>query len=312
MFIHSPLSNIGRLSSGGSMSLEQKWFGSFVALITPMTEEGNVDFDSLSRLIEWHIEMGTNGFVILGTTAETVTLTEDEKWAVLTHAIDVNAGRLPIIVGNGSNCTATTISTTQKYDELAIDGFLTVTPYYNKPNQRGTVAHFKAVAAVTTKPILLYNVPGRTNLDLSNDSVISLMDVPNIVGIKDATGDLNRVDAFKEVNPHFLLFSGDDATSREYVKRGGHGSISVTANVAPKLLSGMINSAIAGDYANSQRIDEKLERLHHDLFIEPNPVPAKTLLADEGLIQSDFVRLPLVSMEPNNKNTIKQALQLSK
>lgn len=291
------------------MSYIEQFSGSFVALITPMSETGEVDFDTLSKLVEWHIENGTNGLVILGTTAETVTLSEDEKWAVLTHAIKVNNGRLPIIVGNGSNCTATTIQTTKKYDELSIDGFLTVTPYYNKPNQRGTIAHFRAVAEATDKPIILYNVPGRTNLDLSNDSVVELMKIPNIVGIKDATGDLDRVGIFKQANEEFVLFSGDDATSREFVRLGGHGTISVTANVAPKHIAEMISAALAGDIALAATKDAQIEALHQDLFIEPNPVPAKYALKELGLLPSEFVRLPLVELEPNSKNVIKQALQ---
>lgn len=291
------------------MSYIEQFSGSFVALITPMSETGEVDFDTLSKLVEWHIENGTNGLVILGTTAETVTLSEDEKWAVLTHVIKVNNGRLPIIVGNGSNCTATTIQTTKKYDELSIDGFLTVTPYYNKPNQRGTIAHFRAVAEATDKPIILYNVPGRTNLDLSNESVIELMKVPNIVGIKDATGDLDRVGIFKQANEEFVLLSGDDATSREFVRLGGHGTISVTANVAPKQIAEMISAALAGDVALAASKDAQIEALHQDLFIEPNPVPAKYALKELGLLPSEFVRLPLVELEPNSKNVIKQALQ---
>lgn len=312
MFITGQLSNIGRLSSGGSMSLERQFKGSIVALITPMLANGDVDFDSLTNLIEWHIKSGTDGFVILGTTAETVTLTADEKLAVLKHAISVNNGRLPIIVGNGSNCTATTIETTKEYQELGIDGFLTVTPYYNKPNQRGTVAHFKAVAEVSRKPIILYNVPGRTNLDLSNDSVIELMSVPNIVGIKDATGDISRVAVLKSADPNFILLSGDDATSLEFVKSGGHGSISVTANVVPAELSTMLREALTGDFDTAQALDSKLQGLHNDLFIEPNPVPTKYLLAEQKLITTDFVRLPLVTMEPNNKTIVKQALLQSK
>lgn len=294
------------------MSLERQFSGSYVALITPMLTNGEVDFDSLTKLIEWHIASGTDGFVILGTTAETVTLNNDEKLAVLKHAIEVNNKRLPIIVGNGSNCTATTIATTKAYQELDIDGFLTVTPYYNKPNQRGTIAHLRAVAEASTKPIILYNVPGRTNVDLSNESVIELMAVENIVGIKDATGDLSRVAVFKEADEGFILFSGDDATSREFIELGGHGSISVTANVAPKQLAQMVNLSIQGEHEQAKSVDAKLAALHQDLFIEPNPVPAKFLLAEEKIITSDFVRLPLVTMEPNNKTIVKQALEQSK
>lgn len=294
------------------MSLKAKFQGSFVALITPMLNNGEVDFDSLTNLIEWHIASKTDGLVILGTTAESATLNEAEKMQVLTHSIDVNDGRLPIIVGNGSNSTAATIETTQKYDHLEIDGFLTVTPYYNKPSQRGMIQHFKAIAEASSKPIILYNVPGRTNVDLSNQSVMELMAVENIVGIKDATGDLSRVRVLKQANPDFILFSGDDVTSKDFLHLGGDGAISVTANIRPGQLREMVQYALAGEQQNANDIDKKLVALHNDLFIEPNPVPVKWALMLENKISSDFVRLPLVTMEPNHHNVIKQALEQSK
>ncbi len=312
MFILIWLSNIPCHIDGGSMSLNPKLTGSFVALITPMLNNGEVDFDSLTSLIEWHILAGTDGLVILGTTAESATLSESEKMQVLTHSIDVNNQRLPIVVGNGTNCTASTIEVTQKYDHLAIDGFLTVTPYYNKPSQRGMIHHFKAVAAAATKPIILYNVPGRTNVDLSNDSVKELMAVSNIVGIKDATGDLTRVRQLKEANPDFILLSGDDASSKDFLHLGGDGVISVTANIRPKEIAQMVSLSRSGKAQQAHEIDSKLSALHHDLFIEPNPVPVKWALLQEDKISSDFVRLPLVTMEPKHHSVIKQALEQSK
>jgi len=286
--------------------------GSYVALITPMKADGKVDFDDLKKLVHWHIESGTHGLVILGTTAESATLDVQEQLNVLNTVIKENNGRLPIIVGNGSNSTADTIKKTQLFDELAIDGYLTVTPYYNKPTQKGMVAHFKAVAQSTAKPIILYNVPGRTGVDLSNESVIELMTVDNIVGIKDATGDLSRVEVMKQADSQFRLFSGDDLTGCKYVSEGGDGVISVTANVEPKLMAQMLNHLQSDNVEEGNAIDGRLSRLHIDLFIEPNPVPAKWALKEKGLISSDMVRLPLLPLEPNSEPVIKEALQQAK
>lgn len=286
---------------------KQQFTGSIIALITPMLENGEVDHKCLKQLVEWHIEQGTDGLVILGTTAETATLSEKEQLEVLQSVIAQNAGRLPIIVGNGSNSTQQTIEKTKQFDGLDIQGYLTVTPYYNKPNQKGMVAHFKEVAKATEKPIILYNVPGRTGVDLSNESVIELMNIENIVGIKDATGDLSRVSEFRQHDENFLLFSGDDLTAQQYVSLGGDGVITVTGNVEPKLMKEMIVAA-KNDQDAAKSIDSKLTSLHRDLFVEPNPVPAKWALFDKGLISTDKVRLPLIKMEPSNQNLIKQAL----
>ncbi len=294
------------------MSLNQHLTGSFVALITPMLANGQVDFESITKLINWHIEEGTDGLVILGTTAESATLSEQEKMQVLTHSIDINAGRLPIIVGNGSNSTAITIETTQKYDHLAIDGFLTVTPYYNKPSQRGMIQHFKAVAAATEKPIVMYNVPGRTNVDLENATILELMAVENIVGVKDATGDINRVRQLKQANPDFIIMSGDDLTAHDFLTLGGDGVISVTANITPRLMQKMVKACRNKDLSESHAIDKKMALLNRDLFIESNPVPVKWALYEEKLINSDFVRLPLVTMEPTHQSIVKHALMQSK
>jgi len=274
-----------------------------------MFDNGDVDYTGLRKLVDWHIASGTDGLVILGTTAETATLTEQEQALVLDAVIEQNQGRLPLIVGNGSNCTRSTVEKTKQLDSLAIDGYLTVVPYYNKPNQKGMAEHFKAVAAVTDKPIILYNVPSRTGVDLDNETVFELMNVSNIVGIKDATGDLSRVTAMKQQDPTFLLFSGDDLTSQHYVSLGGDGVMSVTANVEPELMQKMVKASMADNQKDAELYDEKLCLLHRDLFVEPNPVPAKWALKEKGLISSDMVRLPLLTMEPNNHKTIKQALQ---
>lgn len=292
-----------------SSTIINNFSGSFVALITPMLENGDVDYMGLRKLVDWHIASGTDGLVILGTTAETATLTEQEQALVLDVVIEQNQKRLPLIVGNGSNCTRSTIEKTKQLDSLAINGYLTVTPYYNKPSQKGMVEHFKAVAAATSKPIILYNVPSRSGVDLYNKAVFELMGIENIVGIKDATGDLSRVSAMKQQDPSFLLFSGDDLTSQHYVSLGGDGVISVTANVEPELMQKMVKASIADNQKNAELYDEKLCLLHRDLFIEPNPVPTKWALKEKGLISSDMVRLPLLTMEPNNHKTIKLALQ---
>jgi 4-hydroxy-tetrahydrodipicolinate synthase len=292
-----------------SASSNLKFSGSWVALITPMDSHGEVDYDDLRKLVEWHVECGTTGLVILGTTAETATLSESEQFDILNAVIEQNKGRLPIIVGNGGNCTRSTIEKTQQLDKLAIDGFLTVTPYYNKPNQKGMVEHFKSVAAATNKAVILYNVPPRTGVDLSNESVLQLMSVSNIVGIKDATSDLSRVDVMKKADDSFILLSGDDLTSREYMELGGHGVISVTANVEPQIVSDMVAACSEGDVELAKQLDQRVTALHRDLFIEPNPVPSKWALKEKGLIKTDMVRLPLVTMEPTHHKTVKQALQ---
>lgn len=292
-------------------SRSQMFSGCFVALITPMLANEEVDHESLTSLVKWHIDQGTDGLVVLGTTAETATLTLAEQKSVLETVIAANEGQLPLIIGNGSNSTRHTVELTKLFDEYAIDGFLTVTPYYNRPNQGGIVAHFEKVAQATDKPIILYNVPPRTGVDLTNESVIKLMAIKNIVGIKDATGDLSRVSVFKQADKNFALFSGDDATSREFIEQGGHGTISVTGNVAPQKLAKMINAQISGDSVTATELDGQLKALHNDLFIEPNPVPSKWALAHLGKISSDTVRLPLISMELSNQERIKQALQLA-
>lgn len=283
--------------------------GSWVALITPMTDQGEVDYDDLRKLVDWHVESGTTGLVILGTTAETATLSDEEQMAVLEAVIEHNQGRLPIVVGNGSNSTQKTIDTTKKLDCLAIDGYLTVTPYYNKPTQKGMVAHFKAVAQATDKPIILYNVPGRTCVDLSNESVIELAKVDNIIAIKDATADLSRVSEIRQACPDLLQFSGDDGSSQQYLELGGDGVISVTANVEPELVAKMVAASLDNNFELALSTDEKLVPLHKELFIEPNPVPAKWALQQKAMIKSDAVRLPLLTMEPNNQLVVKQALE---
>ena len=283
--------------------------GSLVAIITPMLADGQVDYVSLKKLLNYQVDNGTDGLVIMGTTGEAATIPFSEQLTVMQFVIDEVRGRVKIIAGNGSNSTAEAIEKTKQLNELAIDGFLTVTPYYNKPTQAGMVAHFKAVAAATDKPVLLYNVPGRTGVDMLADTVAKLTAVSNIVGIKEATGSLARLAELQKLCPNdFLLLSGDDASACEFLLQGGHGVISVTTNVAPLAMSQMIKAAVQQDRTTAEQIDQTLQGLHRDLFIESNPIPSKWALWRLGLINSDFARLPLTQLEPIHQSAIEQAL----
>jgi 4-hydroxy-tetrahydrodipicolinate synthase len=283
--------------------------GSHVALITPMFEDGQVDYPSLKRLLDYQLNNGTDGLIIMGTTGEAATIDFAEQLSVLQFVIDHVGGRCQIIAGNGSNCTAEAVEKTKALDALAIDGFLTVTPYYNKPTQKGMLAHFTAVAAATAKPVLLYNVPGRTGVDLLPATVAELAKIANITGIKEATGSLQRLrDIQTLVGPDFALLSGDDASACDFLLQGGHGVISVTTNVAPKAMSAMIRAARVGDNTTAKSVDSTLQPLHRDLFIESNPIPAKWALKQLGLISTDFARLPLTQLEPIHQSVIEQAL----
>jgi len=284
--------------------------GSYVALITPMTEQGQVDYVSLQQMVQYQLDNGTDGLIIMGTTGEAATIPFSEQLDVLRAVLSQVAGRCQVLAGNGSNSTAEAVEKTKELTQLAIDGFLTVTPYYNKPTQQGMVAHFKAVAAATDKPVLLYNVPGRTGVDLLPATVASLAAVTNIVGIKEATGSLERLAQLQAVCPtDFDLLSGDDASAAAFILQGGHGVISVTTNVAPLAMSRMIQAALAGDATRAQAIDATLQRLHRDLFIESNPIPTKWALRRMGFIASDMARLPLTQLEPIHAAAIEQALQ---
>lgn len=284
--------------------------GSLVALVTPMLADGTVDYDSLEKLVEYQKHNGTDGLIIMGTTGEAATIPFAEQLQILSFVIDINAGAMKIIAGNGSNSTAEAVEKTKMLAELPIDGFLTVTPYYNKPTQAGMLAHFKAVAAVTEKPVLLYNVPGRTGVDLKAETVAELAKVANIVGIKEATGSMDRLAELQNLcDADFDLLSGDDASAAEFLLRGGHGVISVTTNVAPAGMSAMIGAARQGDRAQTLAIDATLQGLHRDLFIESNPIPSKWALWRLGLMQTDAARLPLTSLEPIHHLAIEQALK---
>ena len=283
--------------------------GSFVALITPMTEQGQVDVASLSKLVDFHLKQGSDGLVIMGTTGEAATLSLAEQYDVLQQVCQQVQGQIPVLAGNGAMATSDAIEKTRYFADLPIDGYLTVTPFYNKPTQKGMLAHFQAVAAATDKPVLLYNVPGRTGVDLLPETVAELAKVPNIVGIKEATGSMKRLTELQQLCPaDFMLLSGDDASACDFMLQGGHGVISVTSNVAPQLMSQLCQAALQSDKALAKQIDANLQALHHDLFIEANPIPAKWALYKMGLIQSDMMRLPLTQLEPIHRVIIEQAL----
>ncbi|WP_341501422.1 4-hydroxy-tetrahydrodipicolinate synthase [Gallaecimonas sp. GXIMD4217] len=284
--------------------------GSAVALITPMDAEGNVDYSALEALVEWHITEGTQAIVAMGTTGESATLSEAEHLEVVKQVVKAAAGRVPVLAGNGGSSTRGVLALTEKLNALGIDGLLTATPAYNKPPQAGLIAHYRALEAISDTPIILYNVPGRTAVDMTADTVASLAELPGIVGIKEATGDLARLaDIRALVGDDFLLLSGDDATSRAFMLAGGHGVISVTANVAPGLFAQMCEKALAGDLAGAEAVDRRIQGLHRALFIESNPIPAKWALKRLGKIESDMLRLPLLPLSPNGQAAVEAALK---
>lgn len=267
--------------------------GSMVALVTPMLADTAVDWAALRRLVDWHIEQGTDAIVAVGTTGESATLDEDEHCQVIRTVVDQVAGRLPVIAGTGANATSEAIRLTRCAQSAGADACLLVTPYYNKPTQEGLFLHHKAVAEAVAIPQILYNVPGRTACDLLPETAGRLAAVPNIIGIKEATGDLDRVARLRALcGPEFGLYSGDDATAREFMLLGGNGVISVTSNLAPALMHEMCVAALAGDREGAAAVDAKLALLHRRLFLESNPIPVKWGAAQLGLIQPG-IRLPL-------------------
>jgi 4-hydroxy-tetrahydrodipicolinate synthase len=282
--------------------------GSIVALVTPMDNQGAVDFDSLSRLIEFHIEQNTDALVAVGTTGESATLSETEHCQVIKFVVDKVAGRIPVIAGTGSNSTSEAINLTCHAKELGADACLIVTPYYNKPTQEGLYLHHKAIAETVDIPQILYNVPGRTACDMLPETVGRLAKIPNIIGVKEATGDLTRVTKLRDLTSFdFALYTGDDASSREFCLLGGNGSITVTGNVAPRLVHEMIKAAMAGDYKMAAEIDRKLDALHSSLFIQANPIPVKWAVTEMGLIQKG-IRLPLTWLSPECFKTVRAAM----
>lgn len=282
--------------------------GSLVAIVTPMHPDGGVDFDAFARLIEGHVEAGSDGLVVAGTTGEAATLTKSEHVEVIAKATEIAAGRLPVIAGTGSNSTAQTVDLSLEVDSLALDGYLIVTPYYNKPTQEGLVRHFTAVADAVSKPVMLYNVPGRTAVDMLPATVAHLAGHDNIFGIKEATGDVSRVASLRELcGDEFALYSGDDATCREFILAGGQGVVSVTANVAPRAMAEMCRAALSGDANLAAALDSPLQSLHNDLFVEANPIPVKWVLHRLGLM-GPGIRLPLLPLSDEQQPVVEAAM----
>lgn len=282
--------------------------GSIVALVTPMHDDGSLDEANLRKLVEFHIEQGTDAIVAVGTTGESATLNEKEHCGVIRQVVEMVAGRIPVIAGTGANSTSEAIDLTRCAAEAGADACLLVTPYYNKPTQEGLVLHYKAIAAAVNIPQILYNVPGRTACNMLPETVAQLKDVPNIVGVKDATGDLAVGQALIDLSDdNFAVYSGDDATSCELILMGAKGSISVTANVAPKKLHQMCEKALAGDADGARAIDVKLQALHRDLFVQSSPIPVKWAVCELGLIEKG-TRLPMTWLTPECESIVRNAM----
>ena len=272
--------------------------GSIVALITPMHDDGSVDFESLRKLVDWHIAEGTSCIVAVGTSGESPTLPPDEHMAVVRACVEQAAGRIPIMAGAGANATAEAVELAKEAKAVGADCQLQVVPYYNKPTQEGLYQHFKAISEAADLPVVLYNVPGRTVADLQHDTVLRLAELPGIVGIKEATADIVRAQwLIKEAPKDFAIYSGDDLTAIALMLLGGHGNISVTANIAPKAMAQMCQAAIAGDAAAAAAIQLDLLPLHRNMFVEANPIPVKWAAARMGLC-GHRMRLPLTPLAP--------------
>jgi len=283
--------------------------GSIVALVTPMREDGSLDYASMQRLVDFHVENGTSAIVAVGTTGESATLDEHEHCEVMRRVVQMARGRVPVIGGTGANSTREAIDLTRCAMEGGADACLLVTPYYNKPTQEGLYLHHKAVAEAVPIPQILYNVPGRTACDLLPETAARLAQIPNIIGLKEATGDLGRLRRLRELCGDALdLYSGDDATAMEFILGGGRGVISVTANVAPRAMRDMCAAAQRGDRAGAAAADARLAALHRDLFVESNPIPVKWALHQMGLIPPG-IRLPLTPLSPACCVTVRRALQ---
>lgn len=283
--------------------------GSLVAIATPMHEDGGLDLSALRSLIDFHINQGTDGIVIVGTTGESPTVDFEEHCLLMQTAVEHVAGRIPVIAGTGANSTREAIELTQHAKTLGADACLLVTPYYNKPTQEGLYQHYRAVAEAVDIPQILYNVPGRTACDILNDTTLRLAEIPNIIGIKDATGNMERgTDLILRAPKDFAVYSGDDATSMLLMLLGAHGVISVTANVAPKLMHEMCAAAMAGNAHQARSINAKLFALHQKLFVEANPIPVKWVLQEMGLIGTG-IRLPLVPLSPQHHDTLRSAMK---
>lgn len=291
----------------------QNFSGVWTALVTPMTEQG-VDYDALKRLVEAQVRGGVKGLVAVGTTGESPTLDPVEHIAVIKKVIEYAAGRIPVIAGTGSNCTREAVHLTREADEAGADGFLVVAPYYNKPSQEGVFLHMSEVAKCTSKPIFLYSIPGRCGIGISNDTAVRLYKkYPNICVMKEAGGKVDKVeDLHSKVDDNFTILSGDDGLTVDFMKNGAKGVISVASNIVPERMVELVELMLAGNVEKAQAISDELAGFFHALFIEPNPVPAKTAMWLKGMTASPFVRLPLCAMQPENLAILKSEMEKAK
>lgn len=283
--------------------------GSLVAIVTPMHEDGSLDFDAYRKLVDWHIEKGTHAIVAVGTTGESPTVDVDEHLQLIRVTVEQAKGRIPVIAGTGANSTLEAIELTREAASLGVAASLQVAPYYNKPTQEGLYQHFKAIAEAVELPMILYNVPGRTVADIAHDTAMRLAQVPNIVGIKDATGNIERGEwLIREAPKDFAVYSGDDGTAVALMLLGGHGNISVTANVVPDMMSRLCTLAMARDAKAAAELQMKLLPLHRAMFIEANPIPVKWALARMGKMRAG-IRLPLVPLSKDHESMVESALK---
>lgn len=283
--------------------------GSLVALVTPMHPDGTLDWERLDRLVDFHIESGTNGIVAVGTTGESATLRPDEHLAVIRRVVERVNGRITVIAGTGGNSTHESVDLTREAYQIGVDACLLVVPYYNKPTQEGLYQHFRTVAEAVPVNQMLYNVPGRTVCDMLNETVLRLADIPNIIGIKDATGNVSRgEELIQMVGDKIAVYSGDDGTAMELMLRGGKGNVSVTANVAPRTMADMCAAAVGGDETRARELNDKLAPLNRRLFLEANPIPVKWALQQMGMIDSG-IRLPMTRLSEEYHQDVLDALR---
>ena len=282
--------------------------GSMVAMVTPMNGDGSIDWAGLERLIEHHVDQGTDAIVSVGTTGESATLNHGEHAEVIERTVKAVAGRIPVIGGTGSNSTEESIALTRTAQQAGVSACLLVVPYYNKPPQEGLYQHFRSIAEAVSVPQILYNVPGRTGVDMANDTTLRLSEIDNIVGIKDATNDLDRgADLIRRCPDDFAVYSGEDGTACRLMLAGGKGTISVSANAAPRLMHEMCTAAVAGDEETALQLDGQLRNLHAAMFVQSNPIPAKWAVCQQGLIGGG-IRLPLVVLDDEYHDTVRAAM----
>ena len=286
--------------------------GSLVALITPMNQDGSIHFEHLQNLIDWHIDNGTDGIVAVGTTGESATLDVDEHLAVIEATVKHVNKRVPVIAGTGANNTAEAIALSKAAEKVGADYSLSVVPYYNKPSQEGIYQHFKAIAEATSIPMIVYNVPGRTVVNMTNETILRLAEIPNIVGVKEASGDIGRdIELINNAPEGFTVLSGDDPTGMAFMLSGGHGVITVAANVAPKLFADMCRASLAGDIAAARQLNNQLIPIYNTMFCEPSPAAPKWAAAALGKCEA-HVRLPLVALTEDGQAKVRRALEAAK